>query len=403
MKTLLEYRKIPLIAGIAFFVFTFATKAQNKPELPRNTLPTNAQPIVSLSSGDWNDPVVWSCHCVPTQIDDVLIKTGHTIRITPAMGAQKCKNLTVETGGIFEATGVFLADPKAMISAHLILCNPAYIATDSTNYLMIKPQYALSYNNTRHHANWVSWELTDSWLGLAERQDDFRPDSSLPTDWYKTVPGDYTNSGFDRGHLCPSADRTNTKEDNSSTFLMTNIIPQAPDLNREGWAYLEEYCRSIVKTGYKASVIAGTIGTGGAGSNGFATFVKNQVNVPARVYKIIVFYPESGSVNTNSTVIAVNFPNTNSDTKATSWLKYITTPAEIETLSQTSLFCSLPAATQNALKNQKYDILKSPFEVDAPVSTYNNKPLYIGPRGGCYYINSNGNKTYVDRSYCSPE
>lgn len=23
-----------------------------------------------------------------------------------------------------------------------------------------------------------------------------------------------------------------------------------------------------------------------------------------------------------------------------------------------------------------------------------------GPRGGCYYINSNGNKTYVDRSKC---
>lgn len=24
-----------------------------------------------------------------------------------------------------------------------------------------------------------------------------------------------------------------------------------------------------------------------------------------------------------------------------------------------------------------------------------------GPRGGCYYINSNGNKTYVDRSLCN--
>lgn len=31
---------------------------------------------------------------------------------------------------------------------------------------------------------------------------------------------------------------------------------------------------------------------------------------------------------------------------------------------------------------------------------YNGRSLNIGPRGGCYYINSNGNKTYVDRSYC---
>jgi len=32
--------------------------------------------------------------------------------------------------------------------------------------------------------------------------------------------------------------------------------------------------------------------------------------------------------------------------------------------------------------------------------TYNGHTLYKGPKGGCYYINSNGNKTYVDRSYC---
>jgi hypothetical protein len=32
---------------------------------------------------------------------------------------------------------------------------------------------------------------------------------------------------------------------------------------------------------------------------------------------------------------------------------------------------------------------------------YNGHPLKIGPKGGCYYINKNGNKTYVDRSYCN--
>ena len=31
---------------------------------------------------------------------------------------------------------------------------------------------------------------------------------------------------------------------------------------------------------------------------------------------------------------------------------------------------------------------------------HNGHPLYKGPEGGCYYINSNGNKTYVDRSEC---
>lgn len=75
------------------------------------------------------------------------------------------------------------------------------------------------------HANWVAWELTKVDFGTSDRQDDFRPDPYLPAGWYRGKTSDYTGSGFDRGHLCPSADRTFTLEDNSATFLMTNIIP----------------------------------------------------------------------------------------------------------------------------------------------------------------------------------
>ncbi len=31
---------------------------------------------------------------------------------------------------------------------------------------------------------------------------------------------------------------------------------------------------------------------------------------------------------------------------------------------------------------------------------HNGHELFKGPKGGCYYINDNGNKTYVDRSEC---
>lgn len=39
-------------------------------------------------------------------------------------------------------------------------------------------------------------------------------------------------------------------------------------------------------------------------------------------------------------------------------------------------------------------------EGDYPCGVHNGKQLYTGPKGGCYYFNSNGNKTYVDRSEC---
>lgn len=33
-------------------------------------------------------------------------------------------------------------------------------------------------------------------------------------------------------------------------------------------------------------------------------------------------------------------------------------------------------------------------------SSFSQRGYIVGPRGGCYYINGNGNKTYVDRSLC---
>jgi endonuclease G, mitochondrial len=99
--------------------------------------------------------------------------------------------------------------------------------------LLIKPQYALSYNKSPSHSNWVAWELTKVNYGTSDRQDDFRPDHYLPAVWSLVKTSDYTGSGFDQGHLCPLTDRTFTLEDNSANCLMTNIIPKALELNRE--------------------------------------------------------------------------------------------------------------------------------------------------------------------------
>jgi endonuclease G len=119
----------------------------------------------------------------------------------------------------------------------------------------------------------VSWHLDRSWLGTAERQDDFREDNSLLEGWHRVQPTDYSLSGFDRGHHVPSADRTKTVEDNSSTFLMTNIIPQAPNHNRQLWENLERYCRNLAEQGSELYIVMGSYGTGGTGSSGFMTTI----------------------------------------------------------------------------------------------------------------------------------
>jgi endonuclease G len=66
---------------------------------------------------------------------------------------------------------------------NLLLDNPSNAASSiasTDNYLMVKPQFVLSYNSKTKTANWVSWQLNKSWIGTADRQDNFRPDDALP-------------------------------------------------------------------------------------------------------------------------------------------------------------------------------------------------------------------------------
>lgn len=288
---------------------------------------------------------------------------------------------------------------------------------NATNFLLLKDQYVVSYNKSRGHASWVAWHLQKSDLGSAKRQDDFRPDATLPMGWYQVRPSDYASvDGFDRGHLCPSGDRTDTEANNSATFLMTNMIPQAPSLNRGFWAELEATCRELVLQGNELYIYSGAYGTTGTGSNGpKSILVSGKVTVPARIWKVIVVLPQGENdlsrVNTQTTVISVDVPNSELTANKT-WDDYLVAPYSIELASGATFFSTVSSSIRSILRVTTYKpasttpptTTPTPTPAptgDTPCGTYNSKQLYKGPQGGCYYINSNGNKTYVDRSYCN--
>lgn len=190
---------------------------------------------------------------------------------------------------------------------------------------MTKPQFALSYSRDRGGPNWVSWHVTEDWLGSAQRQNNFRADPELPQGWYRVTTSSYSRSGFDRGHNTLSADRTKSEEDNSATFLMTNIIPQAPKNNQETWANLEDYTRDLVEDGMEVYVVMGSYGVGGTGDSGTARTIDNgRVTVPNRIWKVLVVLPEGENdlqrISANTRVIAVDTPNSN--VINTDWGKY---------------------------------------------------------------------------------
>lgn len=221
-------------------------------------------------------------------------------------------------------------------------------ATDANNFLMVNPTYALSYNRLRGTANWVAWTLTEGDLGAVDRANDFRPDSALPNGFYRVTPNDYTNSGYDRGHFCPSADRTTTPESNSQTFLMTNIAPQTPDLNREVWGNLENDSRALVRQGNDLYVIAGLYGE--------ERKLKNKVVVPTNYWKVILILPDgienAANIGSDARVIAVDMPNRNG-IKGENWRKYRTTVRRIEEKTGLNFFSNLPANIQDVLKSKQ--------------------------------------------------
>jgi endonuclease G, mitochondrial len=242
-------------------------------------------------------------------------------------------------------------------SVHLTMGNPSGANTSYSNLLLNKSQYAVSYNCYRGTPNWVSWQLNTSWLGSAPRQDDFRADTTLTSGCYRVSSSDYTGSGFDRGHMAPSADRTNTVANNSATFLMTNIIPQAPDNNQGVWANLESYSRSLV-TGQNKElyIISGSYGSGGTGSNGTKTTIANgNVTVPARTWKVIVVLDRlnngASSVTNNTRVIAVDIPNTQGVRNA-DWRNYRVSVDYIEGQTGYNLLSSVSSSVQSVIETR---------------------------------------------------
>ena len=167
-------------------------------------------------------------------------------------------------------------------------------------------------------------------------------------------PQSYSGSGFDKGHNCPSGDRTASLDDNSATFLMSNMVPQAPLNNQQTWAHLEEYTRAQVAKGQEAYVVMGSYGRGGTGKNGPAsTLDQGRVSVPARIWKVVVFLPEGSDdmqriMAGQARVVAIDTPNDNSINP--DWNQYLTSVDKIEAASGLDILSALPLATQTQLQ-----------------------------------------------------
>lgn len=267
----------------------------------------------------------------------------------------------INGSGILNIDNILVDEPgeNPTRDAHLALGNPSNASANlltPSNYLLEKSQYTLSYNSSLGTANWVSWHMSNAWKGSANRCDCFATDTQIPSSFYRAGATSFSGSGFDRGHMCPSEDRDGSSADNAATFLMSNMIPQAPNNNQITWNNFEAYCRTLLNQGNELYIIAGGYGSGGTGSNGGITYTiaNGQINVPARMWKVAIVLPigsdDLNRVSSSTRVIAIDVPNTQS-ASSQPWQNYRTTVDNIENATGLDLFSLVPTTIQESIES----------------------------------------------------
>ncbi len=142
--------------------------------------------------------------------------------------------------------------------------------------------FTVSYNQEWKIPNWVAYELTGEKVkGEEKRTDKFLPDPRLELPQANTK--DYTNSGYDRGHMAPAGDMKWHRKAMEESFYFTNICPQNRRLNSGRWHDVEKKIRDWALQDSAIVVVCGPIV-----ERTDRTIGENRVVVPDAFYKVVL-------------------------------------------------------------------------------------------------------------------
>lgn len=178
------------------------------------------------------------------------------------------------------------AKPKAVVSYQSSESVEQFPFVATANYVEIDYNFfKLFYDPKTRLAPVVSYRLkaTDLRKKSFKRKDTFRIDSKLVAmNLPYVAPNEYLKTGYDKGHLAPAADFSWDESASDQTFVMTNMAPQLPDLNRKSWKALEERVRRWACGEGELTVITGILL-----SPGYAS-LPSGLPIPQAFFKIII-------------------------------------------------------------------------------------------------------------------
>ena len=255
------------------------------------------------------------------------------------------------------------ADSASTFSDNAEFGRPTAASTSNLNDLLItRSTYTASYNASRGTPNWVSYELDQRQRSTGQdRCNCFTAEPLLPAN-LRIYTSDYTNGGYDRGHMTRSADRTVTNGENARTFYLSNVVPQIADLNQGVWATFENQLADSAAAGRAVYIITGPLYSPSVAPR----YIKQdsgqtKIRIPDSTWKVAFIGPYAagnpfrrGTIQSwddlaNTTVLAVNMPNV-AGVRNDAPSKYYTTVDAIEASTGYDFLSLLPTAYQAAIE-----------------------------------------------------
>jgi endonuclease G len=216
--------------------------------------------------------------------------------------------------------------------------------------------YTVSYNSTYLQPNWVVYELLESELdGEARRKDvDFQPDPDLGDKGPQLE--DYRGSGYDRGHIAPSADFSWDATAMAETFYLSNMCPQGHEFNAGIWLYLENQVRTWAREDSAICIVAGPVLTDVGFPDKKVYIGKNghQIVVPQYFFKVILA-PFGDTPRAIGFIMPYENPadaTGKSKKKKEILRRYVVTVDSVETLTGIDFFPQLPDKIEREVESR---------------------------------------------------
>jgi len=226
----------------------------------------------------------------------------------------------------------------------LVHSTPAYginlcIEWDCTKRAQRWTAYQLYASNSVVNWNRNEWNHTE-WEG-----DPFQIDKSIPSA-YRTTLEQYRGSGYNRGHICPSADRLCSKDANEQTYYLSNIQPQRYGFNTGVWLEMENKLRTWNHASFRDTLYIVKGGTIDRADQIIHTTSKGLL-VPKYYFMAILCKNKSQSQYGYK---ALAFWAEHKDNPDKNLRKYVISIDELEARTGIDFFCNLPDEIENQVE-----------------------------------------------------